>query len=84
MGRIAISKKDRVALEANMQGIENAVLASGDGEINKDNILFYTEKVREIQDKYFGNVLDENNEEETDVDNLARNSERPAVEPSIH
>jgi len=59
MGKLNVNPKDRTALEANMCGIENAVLVSGDGEINKDNLLYHVERVRELQDKMFGEVPDE-------------------------
>lgn len=73
MGKLNVNPKDRIALEANMCGIENEVLMSGDGEVNKDNLLYHVERVRELQDKLFGEVPEEN-EGET----LAGHAEQPA------
>jgi hypothetical protein len=73
-----IDNKDRVALQANTSAIENAVLSSGDGEINKEQLLHHIGQLQDLHFKLFGALA------ETDEDVLVQNAERPAHTPSIH
>lgn len=67
-----IIRNDRVSLEANVGAIENAVLASGDGEINKEVLLHHVEQLRATIDSVFGSWP------EIDQD-LVNHAEQPAI-----